>query len=86
MKVEKIHFNALKYIKSVFINKFHYLSNCLQNIHSSILSIIYYILTYIHNVIRMMGKVERKKCRKKDEREIISSNFCELVFLLFFQL
>lgn len=32
----------------------------------------------------MMGKVERKKCRKKDEREIISSNFCELVFLLFF--
>lgn len=31
----------------------------------------------------MMGKVERKKGRKKDEREIISSNFCELVFLLF---
>lgn len=52
----------------------------------TILSIIYYILTYIHNVIRMMGKVERKKGRKKDEREIISSNFCELVFLLFFKL
>lgn len=34
----------------------------------------------------MMGKVERKKGRKKDEREIISSNFCELVFLLFFKL
>lgn len=33
----------------------------------------------------MMGKVERKKCRKKDEREIISFNVCELVFLLFFK-
>lgn len=80
MKVEKIHFNALKYIKSVFINKFHYLSNCLQNIHSRPFFPLYIIF------LLMMGKVERKKCRKKDEREIISSNFCELVFLLFFKL